>query len=346
VLALQRTIGNAAVARLIEEDRRTHDGIPGPESSPRTALDEALRSSGSPLDPGLRERMETAMGADFSSVVVHSGPVAQRSATALGARAFTTGNHIVLGEGGATDHTMAHELTHVLQQRTGPVAGTDASGVRVSDPGDPFEREAETTARRLTGGSEVQRTAGGSGRLATEAAGQVWIQRFAHAVGVQTGAPNTPYFIAATREAVFEQARSTVGGAHPDAREIATKSGMQWQYRCVNCVHVYGDDFAWHFRINVDIDHRDPFAELVSDGQSGKRPAYPGFPSPGNLVNWWGPADLQAIYNDLDNLHVSCAGHNRTKGNDPSYDTRNRMAIAAVLNPHGGSSMALPARRG
>ena len=45
--------------------------------------------------------------------------------------------------------TLAHELTHVVQQRSGPVDGTPAAGgIRVSDPSDRFEREAAATAER------------------------------------------------------------------------------------------------------------------------------------------------------------------------------------------------------
>jgi hypothetical protein len=44
---------------------------------------------------------------------------------------------------------LAHELTHVVQQRSGPVDGTaTGTGVRVSDPSDRFEREAAATAER------------------------------------------------------------------------------------------------------------------------------------------------------------------------------------------------------
>ena len=36
--------------------------------------------------------------------------------------------------------TLAHELTHVVQQRSGPVEGTETGGgVRVSDPSDRFD---------------------------------------------------------------------------------------------------------------------------------------------------------------------------------------------------------------
>ncbi len=47
-------------------------------------------------------------------------------------------------------HTLAHELTHVVQQRSGPVDGTSTGdGVALSDPDDRFEREAEATATEI-----------------------------------------------------------------------------------------------------------------------------------------------------------------------------------------------------
>ena len=49
--------------------------------------------------------------------------------------------------------TLAHELTHVVQQRSGPVDGTPASGgIKVSDPSDRFEREAAANAERVMSG--------------------------------------------------------------------------------------------------------------------------------------------------------------------------------------------------
>ena len=46
--------------------------------------------------------------------------------------------------------TLAHELTHVVQQRSGPVDGSSApGGIKVSDPSDRFEREAAANADRV-----------------------------------------------------------------------------------------------------------------------------------------------------------------------------------------------------
>ncbi|MFF2729774.1 DUF4157 domain-containing protein [Streptomyces sp. NPDC058008] len=155
LLALQRTAGNAAVLRAMEQERHEHgpgcDHAQGPQATvQRSAVHEVLRGAGSPLDGPVRQEMEARLGADFSSVRVHRDATARRSAGEIGARAYTSGDHVVLGEGGGDKHTLAHELTHVIQQRQGPVAGADnGAGLKVSDPGDRFEREAEENATRV-----------------------------------------------------------------------------------------------------------------------------------------------------------------------------------------------------
>ncbi|TQE39015.1 DUF4157 domain-containing protein [Streptomyces ipomoeae] len=161
LLALQRSAGNAAVARAVAEQRHQHDAHCGHGPAvQRSAVHQVLRSPGRPLDEPLRTEMEGRFGgADFSDVRVHTDTVAQRSATEIGARAYTSGSHVVLGPGGTDKHTLAHELTHVLQQRRGSVPGTDnGSGLRVSSPDDHAEREAEANAHRVMS-APVQRMA-------------------------------------------------------------------------------------------------------------------------------------------------------------------------------------------
>nr|WP_229891201.1 DUF4157 domain-containing protein [Streptomyces mashuensis] len=119
----------------------------------RPGVQDVLRGPGRPLPVPLREEMEARLGADFSGVRLHTDAAARGSAEELGARAYTAGQHIVVGAGGADRHTLAHELIHVMQQRSGPVAGTDrGDGTRVSDPGDRFERAAESGARSALSG--------------------------------------------------------------------------------------------------------------------------------------------------------------------------------------------------
>jgi hypothetical protein len=103
--------------------------------------------------------MEARLSADFSDVRVHDDDAGHRAARAVGARAFTAGSNIAFQRGqydrasAAGRLTLAHELTHVIQQRSGPVAGTDAGGgIRVSDPADGFERAAQAGARRALAG--------------------------------------------------------------------------------------------------------------------------------------------------------------------------------------------------
>ena len=115
---------------------------------------DVLRGSGQPLPAPLKDDMEARFGADLSGVRLHTDSAARASATEVSARAYTSGSHVVIGDGGADKHTLAHELTHVIQQRTGPVAGTDhGGGLRLSDPSDPFERAAESTAVQVMSGS-------------------------------------------------------------------------------------------------------------------------------------------------------------------------------------------------
>jgi hypothetical protein len=98
----------------------------GSLSSPGAAVPgivrEVLGDSGRPLDPGVRQRLEPRFGHDFSNVRIHADDGAALAATAVQARAFTAGAHIVFGSGeyapaGQRGRSLlAHELVHVVQQ--------------------------------------------------------------------------------------------------------------------------------------------------------------------------------------------------------------------------------------
>ena len=108
-----------------------------------------LRGGGAPLEPGLRVSMEAALGADLGDVRVHSGGQADALNRVMGARAFTAGSDIVLrnDQSPADAHLMAHELTHVVQQRS--MAGPSGDGPQVRPAGDAYEQAADQTAERL-----------------------------------------------------------------------------------------------------------------------------------------------------------------------------------------------------
>jgi hypothetical protein len=142
---LQRTAGNASVHSFLAEDQ---------ERSP--VLDVVGSGGGQPLDRTTRAEMEAGFGDDFSDVRIHTGGKAADSARSVQAKAYTVGNDIVFGGDSfspatsAGKRTLAHELTHVVQQRSGPVDGTPAAGgVSISHPSDRFEQAAEHTADRV-----------------------------------------------------------------------------------------------------------------------------------------------------------------------------------------------------
>lgn len=151
LLRLQRMAGNGSVGSLVAGEQ---------DDARSPVLDVVGKGGGSPLPAGVRSEMEQGLGADFGSVRVHTDGAAAASAQAVQAKAYTVGDEIVFNHGAyAPDsdsgkHTLAHELTHVVQQRSGPVDGTPTGdGVAVSDPGDRFERDAEASATAVMGGA-------------------------------------------------------------------------------------------------------------------------------------------------------------------------------------------------
>jgi hypothetical protein len=86
-------------------------------ASPLPGLEAQLSAmAGSPLSAAQRARHEPLVGQDLGGVRVHTSAAGAQLADALGARAFTYGEHVVLGET-AGPATIAHELAHVAQQR-------------------------------------------------------------------------------------------------------------------------------------------------------------------------------------------------------------------------------------
>src|SRR5215208_2425118 len=118
-------------------------------------VDDVLRSPGQPLDANTRDFMEPRFGHDFSRVRVHTDAQAAESAQAVNALAYTVGRDVVFGTGQYAPETsegrrlLAHELTHVMQQR----AANSSDGVlRVGTADDSSEREADlSAARAMTG---------------------------------------------------------------------------------------------------------------------------------------------------------------------------------------------------
>ncbi len=186
LISLQRQLGNAHIARMLaqreaapeEEDELQLSRDPavqreaapeeedelqlsraapevGPEGGPvsdRTASRiNAMRGGGSGLDADARSAMEHNLGESFADVRVHTGPEAHQLNRSLGARAFTTGNDIFFGEGASPSDRglLAHELTHVAQQR----GMTGGGPLTVGPADDAYEAEAEARAAAVSSGA-------------------------------------------------------------------------------------------------------------------------------------------------------------------------------------------------
>jgi uncharacterized protein DUF4157 len=116
-------------------------GPVGPDTAQRIT---SARGGGSSLDSGTRATMESGFGTSFEDVRVHQDSESDMLNRRLTSHAFTTGSDIFLrGDASASDnHLIAHELTHVVQQRSMSGGG----GMSVGAAGDPHEHHADATA--------------------------------------------------------------------------------------------------------------------------------------------------------------------------------------------------------
>jgi hypothetical protein len=144
---LQAIAGNAGVAQLLEDE--------APDK-----VRSVLSRSGESLEPAVAADMSSRLGADLSDVRIHRDAAASDSAQAVNANAYTVGSDIVFRSGQydpsspSGQRTLAHELSHVVQQRVGAVDGTDVGGgLALSHPSDRFEREASSAADGLMAGA-------------------------------------------------------------------------------------------------------------------------------------------------------------------------------------------------
>ncbi|MBS3776867.1 MAG: DUF4157 domain-containing protein [Bacteroidales bacterium] len=84
---------------------------------------EAAKQGGSPLPESLRKEMEKQFSTGLSHVRVHTDKQAIKLCNEINAQAFTKGNHIFFNKGKYRPETtagkqlLAHELTHVVQQK-------------------------------------------------------------------------------------------------------------------------------------------------------------------------------------------------------------------------------------
>lgn len=121
---LQRKCAGCEKEEDINKLQRKETGT-GPVLAP-PIVHEVLSSPGQALDASTRDFFEPRFGHDFSRVRVHADAKAAEAAQAVNALAYTVGRDIVFGQGQYMSgdsrgrSLIAHELTHVIQQTTGP----------------------------------------------------------------------------------------------------------------------------------------------------------------------------------------------------------------------------------
>jgi hypothetical protein len=180
LLSLQRTHGNRFVQRLLNGQIAPGGealGGAGIDRPPRSAdtkpvIIQGARDDGQPLERaeqqapediqaqlgpassmegGLRGRMESVLGQDFSGVRLHTDSRAAALASSLNARAFTIGSDVAFGAGQYQpgtplgDGLIAHELAHVVQQQIA-YSLTPTQWREGSDEYNDLEKEADASA--------------------------------------------------------------------------------------------------------------------------------------------------------------------------------------------------------
>lgn len=110
------------------------------------------------LPDHIQAKMERSFGQDFSDVEIHKN---SDDAKELNALAFTQGNHIHFKSGEFDafsqkgQELIAHELSHVVQQRKGIVTGTHKENGYSVNTDETLEKEADMTGRGAVNGDRI-----------------------------------------------------------------------------------------------------------------------------------------------------------------------------------------------
>lgn len=161
VLQLQASAGNRAVRGLVaQRDLLAGEPVPGTQIAAESPSPQdrgyvvvgappPTRVGGKGLPVQLQSEMEQTFGAGFDNVMIHEN---EDMSEELQSQAFTVGNDIYFQAGryqpysGSGRQVLAHELTHVMQQRSGRVRAPRGNGVPVNTDR-ALEAEAERDGR-------------------------------------------------------------------------------------------------------------------------------------------------------------------------------------------------------
>lgn len=133
----------------------------GPLSAETAKRINASRSNGKPLELGVQRKLERGLGDNFADVRIHTDSEADVLNHRLNALAFTSRTDIYFREGTYQPNSitgrrlLAHELSHVLQQRS----ISQEESMTVGAAGDAYEQEADTLSSNIDARSEPAESA-------------------------------------------------------------------------------------------------------------------------------------------------------------------------------------------
>ena len=153
-----RIESDAQLAGVVQREAKGADG--GGELAEGLADQiQGERSAGHALDESTRAEVEEKVGADLSEVRIHDDEKAAQMADSLGAKAFTSGRDVFLGEDASSSDVdlIAHEAAHAVQQGMGEekpdtVGASDTAAEQAADGA-----AAEATVEVTSPDTEVQR---------------------------------------------------------------------------------------------------------------------------------------------------------------------------------------------
>lgn len=138
---------------------------PSERSEVPATINEVLHSPGRPLEASTLAFMEPRFGQDFSQVRVHTDAKAAESARALDALAYVIGRDIFFEHGRyepgslAGRWTLAHELTHVLQQGGRSILSGQNIGIGAAEE---HEQQADAVASAVVSGRQLASVTAGT----------------------------------------------------------------------------------------------------------------------------------------------------------------------------------------
>ena len=155
ISSIQRKCAHCEEEEKQAQRKESNDNEPAAPEQAETYIN-SLHGKGRSLAPHERNFFEPRFGHDFSNVQLHTGSEANQSAKSINALAYTHGNNIVFGSGQYQPNTesgkrlMAHELTHVIQQKQFPDDQNNGIAFqRVPDIQRNGEPQGETNQYRL-----------------------------------------------------------------------------------------------------------------------------------------------------------------------------------------------------